>query len=87
VVSASLHFDNREYLSNPIFSLVIKMTRAYCLRCEEVRTDSRDDAWGFVWYAGAPICQRCQSVVEITSNGQENEVEEIDQEHENGGES
>jgi len=58
------------------------MTRAYCLRCDEIRTDTGDDAWGFVWYAGAPICQRCQSVVEITFDGQENEAEEIDEEHE-----
>jgi hypothetical protein len=58
------------------------MTVAYCPRCEEIRTDTGQDAWGFVWYAGAAICQRCQSVVEFTPNGQENEAEEIEEEEE-----
>ncbi len=53
--------------------------KAYCPRCEELRTDSGDDAWGFLWHAGAPMCQRCQSVVELDANGQENEVQEEDE--------
>jgi len=56
--------------------------KAYCARCEELRTDSGEDAWGFIWYAGAPICQRCQSVVEFQPNGQDNETEETEEEEE-----
>jgi hypothetical protein len=48
----------------------------------EYRTDSGDDAWGFAYYAGTPICQRCQSVVEFMPNGQESETEEIDEQDE-----
>jgi len=50
----------------------------------EIRTDSGDDAWGYVWYAGSAICQRCQSVVEFMPDGQEDEdeTEEIEQEEE-----
>jgi len=57
------------------------MTKAYCPTCEEYRTDSGHDAWGFVWFAGIPVCQRCMSVVEFTSNGIENEVEEIEEQY------
>lgn len=81
LVSVCFLLDNREYISNPIFCWVIKMTKTYCPTCEEFRTDSGNDAWGFVWFAGIPICQRCQSVVEFTSNGIENEVEEIEEEY------
>jgi hypothetical protein len=50
----------------------------------EIRTDSGDDAWGFVWYAGSAICQRCQSVVEFLPNGQaeQEEMEEVEEEEE-----
>jgi hypothetical protein len=58
------------------------MTKAYCHNCTEFRTDSGDDAWGFAYYAGTPICQRCQSVVEFMPNGQESETEEIDEQDE-----
>jgi len=60
------------------------MSKAYCPRCEELRTDNGDDAWGFVWHVAPPVCQRCQSVVEFTNNGpaKEDELEEIDQEEE-----
>jgi len=61
---------------------MVNMSRAYCARCEEIRTDTGEDAWGFVWYAGAAICQRCQSVVEFTPNSQENETEETEEEEE-----
>jgi hypothetical protein len=51
----------------------------------EYRTDSGDDAWGFVWYAGSAICQRCQCVVEFSPNGQqENELECIDDQDNDG---
>jgi len=58
--------------------------KAYCHNCMEIRTDSGDDAWGYVWYAGSAICQRCQSVVEFMPDGQEDEdeTEEIEQEEE-----
>lgn len=58
------------------------MTKAYCHNCMEYRTDSGDDAWGYVWYAGSAICQRCQSVVEFMPNGQaeQEEAEEIEEE-------
>lgn len=58
------------------------MSKAYCHNCMEYRTDSGDDAWGFAYYAGTPICQRCQSVVEFMPNGQESETEEIDEQDE-----
>jgi hypothetical protein len=62
--------------------------KAYCPRCEEIRTDTGEDAWGFVWYSGAPICQRCQSVVEFVPNGQreDNEIEAIEEDEDNGDE-
>ena len=58
--------------------------RAYCHNCMETRTDNGQDSWGFVWYAGSAICQRCQSVVEFLPNGQEDEdeTEDIEQEEE-----
>jgi len=49
--------------------------KAYCPRCEEIRTDNSGDAWGFVYYTGIPICQRCHCIVEFPSNGQDNEEE------------
>jgi len=59
--------------------------KAYCHNCMEIRTDSGDDAWGFVWYAGSAICQRCQSVVEFMPNGQqENEEDYVDEQDDNG---
>ena len=54
--------------------------KAYCHNCMEIRTDSGDDAWGYVWYAGSAICQRCQSVVEFMPNGQQENEEDIDDE-------
>jgi hypothetical protein len=61
------------------------MSKAYCPICMETRTDDGTDSWGFVWYSGAAICQRCQSVVEFVPNGQqENELECIDEQDENG---
>jgi hypothetical protein len=53
--------------------------RAYCNNCMEIRTENAtEDAWGFAYYAGVPMCQRCQSVVEFMPNGQqEEELEEI----------
>lgn len=45
--------------------------RAYCAKCEEYRTDDGNDAWGFIWYATSPICQRCAGVVEIINNSHE----------------
>jgi hypothetical protein len=51
----------------------------------ETRTDDGSDSWGFVWYAGVPMCQRCQSVVEFMPNGQqENEQEFIDEQDNDG---
>ena len=38
--------------------------KAYCPKCEELRSDEGYDAWGFIWHAGSPMCQRCHSVVE-----------------------
>ncbi len=60
----------------------MNMTTAYCPTCQEIRSDTGEDAWGFIWHTGAPVCQRCQSIVDLTNNGQaeENELEEIDQE-------
>jgi hypothetical protein len=52
--------------------------KGYCEKCEEYRTDTGDDVWGFVWYSGAPLCQRCQSVVDFAPNGQDNETEYIE---------
>jgi hypothetical protein len=54
------------------------MSKAYCPRCEEYRTDTGEDAWGFIWFAGAPVCMRCQSIVDFSSNGQEEETEYVD---------
>ncbi len=59
--------------------------KAYCHNCIEYRTDSGDDAWGFAYYAGVPMCQRCQSVVEFQPNGQqENELEDIGEQDNDG---
>ena len=56
--------------------------KAYRSRCEEVRTDNGDDAWGFAWNATVPQRRRCRSVVELREDTQENEIEEIDQDEE-----
>jgi len=64
--------------------------KAYCPKCEELRSDNGDecgDAWGFVWHAGAAICQRCHSVVESIEQDDnkiettEDEEDEDDTEH------
>jgi len=58
--------------------------KAYYHNCMEYRTDSGDDAWGFIWYASSAICQCCQSIVEFMPDGQEteDETEDIEQEEE-----
>ena len=45
----------------------------YCEKCEEYRTDTSQDAWGFVWNGAAPQCQRCGSIVEPLNNSQHDE--------------
>jgi hypothetical protein len=61
------------------------MTKAYCHQCMETRTDDGQDSWGYVYYAGVPICQRCHSVVEFMPNGQqEEELEFIDEQDSTG---
>ena len=35
-----------------------------------MRSDSGDDAWGFLWNATVPLCQRCGSVVVLRDNGE-----------------
>jgi|GEM_PF-2394539 len=54
--------------------------KGYCPRCEEIRTDSGDDAWGFVWHAAVPQCQRCGSVVELSEDSKQNELDLSDEE-------
>ena len=62
------------------------MTKAYCHNCMEYRTDTGDDIWGFVWYAGSAICQRCQSIVDFMPNGQQENELEYSIEQDNDGE-
>lgn len=49
--------------------------KGYCAKCEEWRTDTGDDVWGFIWYAGMPICLRCNSVLELPLDGQETQAD------------
>lgn len=52
--------------------------KAYCPKCEELRDDDGSDAWGFVYHAGTAICQRCHSIVEISEEDKDNEIETIE---------
>ncbi len=52
--------------------------KAYCPKCEELRTDNGDDSWGFMWNAGVPQCQRCGFIVEIRGDEVEDDGDWID---------
>jgi len=39
--------------------------RGFCPTCQEYRSENGLDAWGIVWKDGVPVCERCNSVVDM----------------------
>jgi hypothetical protein len=48
------------------------MTRGYCPRCEEYRSDNGLDAWKIIWRDDRPTCERCGSYVDVWNITNEN---------------
>jgi hypothetical protein len=44
------------------------MTRGFCPKCKEYRSDNGLDAWRIIWREGSPTCERCKSYVDIWNN-------------------